>query len=94
MRLSNREIDTVGEILRSGSENDTVQAIELLNQRRYNLMLSLQNFRAVIDAGIKKELIVLETLKNRLLQKYLSGFPYQDEQNKDLHNTLIEVQIR
>lgn len=31
MRLSNREIDTVGEILRSGSENDTVQAIELLN---------------------------------------------------------------
>lgn len=54
MKISNKQINKAGEIIRNGTDDEKEQAIELLNQWRYNHMLPLRNIRAIVDSRLKK----------------------------------------
>lgn len=54
MKISNKQINKVGEIIRNGTDDEKEQAIESLNLWRYNHMLPLLNIRAIVDNRLKK----------------------------------------
>lgn len=54
MKISNKQINKAGEIIRNGTDEEKEQAIELLNQWRYNHIIPLRNIRAIVDRRLKK----------------------------------------
>ena len=54
MKISNKQINKAGEIIRNGTDDEKEQAIELLNQWRYNHIIPLRNIRAIVDRRLKK----------------------------------------
>lgn len=54
MKISKKQINKAGEIIRNGTDNEKEQTIELLNLWRANHMLPLSNIRAIVDSRLKK----------------------------------------
>jgi ppGpp synthetase/RelA/SpoT-type nucleotidyltranferase len=54
MKISNKQINKAGEIIRNGSDDEKEPAIELLNLWRSSHMLPLSNIRALVDSRLKK----------------------------------------
>ena len=54
MKISKKQINKAGEIIRNGTVNEKEQTIELLNLWRANHMLPLRNIRAIVDSRLKK----------------------------------------
>ena len=54
MKISNKQINKAGEIIRNGTDEEKEQAIKLLNQWRYNHMLPLRNIRTIVDGRLKR----------------------------------------
>lgn len=50
MKISKKQINKAGEIIRNGTDNKKEQTIDLLNQWRSNHMLPLRNIRAIVDS--------------------------------------------
>ncbi|WP_406547477.1 GTP pyrophosphokinase family protein [Succinimonas sp.] len=69
MKVSNKQINKAGDTIRNGNDAEKEQAIELLNQWRYNHMLPLRNIRSIVDNRLKKlgiECIVGQRLKRMI----------------------------
>ncbi len=69
MKISNKQINKAGDIIRNGNNAEKEHAIELLNQWRYNHMLPLRNIRSIVDNRLKKlgiECIVGQRLKRMI----------------------------
>lgn len=54
MKISKKQINKAGEIIRNGTVNEKEQTIELLNLWRSSRMLPLSNIRALVDSRLKK----------------------------------------
>ena len=54
MKISKKQINKAGEIIRNRTDDEKEPAIELLNQWRSNHMLPLRNIRAIVDSRLKK----------------------------------------
>ena len=54
MKISKKQINKAGEIIRNGTVNEKEQTIELLNLWRSSHMLPLSNIRALVDSRLKK----------------------------------------
>ena len=54
MKISKKQINKAGEIIRNGTVNEKEQTIELLNLWRSSHMLPLSNIRALGDSRLKK----------------------------------------
>jgi ppGpp synthetase/RelA/SpoT-type nucleotidyltranferase len=54
MKISNKQINKVGEIIRNGTDDEKEQAIESLNLWRYNHMMPLRDIRAIVDRRLNK----------------------------------------
>lgn len=54
MKISNKQINKVGEIIRNGTDDEKEQAIESLNLWRYNHMMPLRDIRTIVDRRLKK----------------------------------------
>ena len=54
MKISKKQINKAGEIIRNGTVNEKEQTIELLNLWRSCHMLPLSNIRALVDSRLKK----------------------------------------
>ena len=54
MKISNKQINRAGGIIRHGTDDEKEQAIELLNEWRSSHMLPLRNISSIVDARLKK----------------------------------------